>query len=245
MRIAGSRCVIVAGRRGLGREIAVALSTAGADVAVSSRTTAAPLTTADAAHATVGRVVAVTGGVSTAAGATDLICDAAAALGGLDAVVFAAGAPFRPQPPHEVDETAFDAVFDTLVKGFYYSAVAAHDLFVAENRDGVVVGVTDVMGIRPWAAFAAHCAAKAAQSMLVRSLALAWADDGVRVCAVAPGPLALADDPRADATARAATRTPLGRAGDPAEVAAAVRFCIENDYLTGNELVVDGGASLH
>ncbi len=108
----------------------------------------------------------------------------------------------------------------------------------------MIVALTDVLGAAPSAAFAAHGAAKAAQIMLVASLAKAWARDGVRVCGVAPGPIDLPDDPRREATLRAAARSASGRPVAPAEVARAVRFVIACDALTGVNLPVDGGALL-
>ena len=103
------------------------------------------------------------------------------------------------------------------------------------------MAITDVGGEAPWAAFAAHSAAKAAQIALVKALAKAWGHDGVRVCGVAPGPLDLPDDRRREASERAAERTVIGRLQRPEEVAAAVRFCLENDYVTGQNLIADGG----
>jgi 3-oxoacyl-[acyl-carrier protein] reductase len=117
---------------------------------------------------------------------------------------------------------------------------AGEDVAFPPTR-GVIVAITDVGGEAPWAAFAAHSAAKAAQIALVKALAKAWGPDGVRVCGVAPGPLDLADDRRREASERAAARTVLGRLQRPAEVGAAVRFCLENDYVTGQNLIADGG----
>ena len=101
-----------------------------------------------------------------------------------------------------------------------------------------------LLGLQPWAAFAAHGAAKAAQIHLVKELARAWADDGVRVCGVAPGPVDLEDDEHRAATLRAGSRGGAERLVTPAQVAAAVRHCIENDDVTGVNLVVDAGGSL-
>ena len=108
----------------------------------------------------------------------------------------------------------------------------------------MIVALTDVLGTTPSAAFAGHGAAKAAQIMLVASLAKAWATDGVRVCGVAPGPIDLPDDPRREATMRAAAKSATGHLVDSAEIARAVRFMIACDALTGVNLPVDGGELL-
>jgi len=246
MQVAGTRCLVVAGARGLGREIALGLAAAGADVAVSYHSSAAAAATVSATIADLGvRSASVEGDVRTAAGAGALVGASAGALGGLDAVVFAASGPFVPLPPADIDESTWDASLDTIAKGFFFVAVAAHQRFVAQGSGGLVVALTDVIGAeRPNASFAAHGAAKAAQAGLIKSLAKAWASDGVRVCGVAPGPVLLADDPYAERTARAGERTATGKRGEPADIAAAVRFCLENESLTGTNLVVDGGMSL-
>ncbi len=106
---------------------------------------------------------------------------------------------------------------------------------------GVIVALTDPLAEKPSAAFTAHAAAKAAQVSLVKSLAVAWADDRVRVCGIAPGPVDLPEDPRRAAALRAAERAALKRLVKPAEVGQAVRFCIENDYLNGVNVALDGG----
>jgi NAD(P)-dependent dehydrogenase (short-subunit alcohol dehydrogenase family) len=246
MQIAEACCLVVAGARGLGREIALGLAAAGADVAISFHSSATPAATVSSAIAALGvRSAKVEGDVRTAAGASALVGASADALDGLDAVVFAASGPFVPLAPHEIDEPTWDASLDTIAKGFFFVAVAAHQRFVAQGSGGVVVALTDVIGAeRPNGSFAAHAAAKAAEAGLVKSLAKAWASDGVRVCGVAPGPVLLADDPYSERTARAGERTAFGQRGEPAEIAAAVCFCLENESLTGTNLVVDGGMSL-
>jgi len=181
-------------------------------------------------------------------------------LGGLDALVFAASGPFVPRRPEEIDEADWDASFDVVAKGFFFAACAAHDVFVGAGDGrtpggapapgasapmrGVVVAITDYLGIQPWAVFAAHGAAKAAQIHLVKELARAWAGDGVRVCGVAPGPVDLEDDEHREATLRATARMAEERLVTPAQVSAAVKLCLENDGMTGVNVVVDAGSLL-
>src|SRR5205814_4741797 len=101
---------------------------------------------------------------------------------------------------------------------------------------GCVVMIEDVAAYQPWPAFAAHSAAKAAQAMLTRVLARALAPE-VRVCGVAPGPVAI----ERDQEERRAAETLLGRVGSPDDVAAAVTYLARADFVTGATLVVDGG----
>ena len=160
----------------------------------------------------------------------------------------AASGSFAPRSPQQLTEDEWDASLDTIAKGFFFVAGAAHGFLVAgrdpEAPSAAVVAITDPMGIAPWPRFAAHGAAKAAQIHLVRSLAGAWAADHVRVCGVAPGPVDLPDDEHREASLRAAARTARGRLVAAADVAAAVRFCLETEALTGVNLVVDHGMLL-
>ena len=103
----------------------------------------------------------------------------------------------------------------------------------------MIVAITDVAGLQPWPRFAPHGAAKAAQIHLVKCLAAAWGRDGIRVCGVAPGPVLMPEG-----IAGNPDETVLGRLGDPADVALAVRFCIEADFVTGQNIIVDGGRLL-
>ena len=186
-----------------------------------------------------GRAAAITGDAAHPAGATALVVGAAEALGGLDVLVYAASGPFVPAPPEQIGEAGWDVSMDTIAKGFFFTACAARQTFAGP---GVIVAITDYLGLQPFAAFAAHGAAKAAEIHLVKQLAKAWALEEVRVCGVAPGPVDLGDDDRRAATLRAAKRLDGRRLILPGEVGAGVRFCIENDGVTGINIPVDGGA---
>lgn len=166
-----------------------------------------------------------------------LVERAVAELGGLDVVVNGASAGFEPKPFEEVTEADVDAALGATVKGSFFvtQAAAAH---LRESR-GLVVMLEDVAAYLPWPSFAAHCAAKAAQAMLTRALARALAPE-VRVCGVAPGPVAV--EPGQAERRRA--ETVLGRLGDPDDVAGAILYLAGADFVTGTTVVVDGGRLL-
>jgi pteridine reductase len=106
-----------------------------------------------------------------------------------------------------------------------------------------IVNIVDVAAWQPWPSWLAYSTSKAALLHLSRCLALELAPR-VRVNCVAPGTVAFPDDWDEARRARQLEKTPLRRAGEPADVARAVRFLVENDYLTGVCLPVDGGAGL-
>lgn len=177
------------------------------------------------------------GDVSRPEEARALVEGAAEELGGLDLLVNAAAAGFAPKPFEQVTEADFDAAFGATAKGSFFvtQAAAAH---LRASR-GVVINVEDVAAYQPWPSFAAHCAAKAAQAMLTRVLARALAPE-VRVCGIAPGPVAV--EPGQEE--RRAAETALGRVGSPDDIAEAVLYLARAEFVTGTTLVVDGGRLL-
>jgi pteridine reductase len=166
-----------------------------------------------------------------------LVARAVEELGGLDLLVNAAGEGFAPKPLEELDEHDWDAAFGVTAKGSFFVSQAAAPHLRASG--GCIVMIEDVAGYQPWPSFAAHSAAKAAQSMLTRVLARALAPD-VRVCGVAPG--AVAVEPGQEE--RRAAETLLGRVGSPDDVADAVLYLAGARFVTGSTLVVDGGRLL-
>jgi len=177
------------------------------------------------------------GDLATAAGARAVVDGAVEQLDSLDLVVHAAGEGFSPKPVSAVTEADWDAATGATAKGTFFLAQAAAPHLQATH--GVLVVVEDVAAYQPWPSFAAHCAAKAAQAMLTRVLARAFAPD-VRVCGVAPGPVAV--EPGQEE--RRAAETALRRLGTPDDVADAVLYLAGARYVTGSTLVVDGGRLL-
>jgi pteridine reductase len=170
-------------------------------------------------------------------GARQLVDTALERLGGLDLVVHAAGAGFVPARLEDVTEELWDEALDVTAKGTFFLAQAAAPALRASR--GVLVIVEDVASFQAWTSFPAHSAAKAAQWMLTRVLARALAPD-VRVCGVAPGPVAV--EPAQEE--RRAAETLLRRVGSPEDVADAVAYLAGAGFVTGTTLVVDGGRSL-
>ena len=174
------------------------------------------------------------GDLADANAARALVERAVEELGGLDVLVNGAASGFEPKAVDEVTEDDWDAAMGATAKGsFFVTQAAAPHL---RSSRGVVVMLEDVAAYQPWPSFAPHSAAKAAQAMLTRVFARALAPE-VRVCGIAPGPVAV--EPGQEA--RRAAETLLGRAGSPDDVANAVLYLAEADFVTGASLVVDGG----
>ena len=177
------------------------------------------------------------GDVSRPNEARALVVRAVSELGGLDLLVNGVSEGFAPKDILELTETDWDLAFGTTAKGSFFvtQAAAAH----LRESSGTVVMVEDVAAYQPWPSFAAHCAAKAAQAMLTRVCARALAPE-VRVCGVAPGPVAV----EPEQAERRAAETLLGRIGSPEDVAEAVVFLAGASFVTGTSLVIDGGRLL-
>ena len=160
-------------------------------------------------------------------------------LGGLDLLVNALSDGFEPRPVEKVSEDDWDAALDSTAKGSFFVTQAAVP-YLRDSSLGLVVMIEDIAGYQPWPSFGPHCAAKAAQAMLTRLFARALAPD-VRVCGIAPGPVAV--EPGQEE--RRAAETLLGRIGAPEDVAGAVVYLVAAEFVTGSTIFVDGGSSLN
>ncbi|HZN15109.1 MAG TPA: SDR family NAD(P)-dependent oxidoreductase [Acidimicrobiales bacterium] len=148
----------------------------------------------------------------------------------------------------DMGDDDWDASFDLVLRHAYYLSQAAGRRMVEQGDGGAMVFVTSVSGLASAPRHGAYGAAKAGLMSLVRTLAIELAADGIRVNSVAPGAvrtprvLAVTTEER---LAESAKSIPLGRQAEPAEIAAAVLFLASGQasYITGQTLVVDGGAT--
>jgi len=167
---------------------------------------------------------------------------AAAALGGaLDIAVLSAGVMERREVA-DVTPADWDRVMGVNLRGTFFAAKGAAAA-MGEERGGAIVTLADLSSFRPWRSYPVHAISKAGVTALTAALAKSLAPR-VRVNAVAPGAVLPPDDWDAAARQRLAAATPLGRLGTPDDVVRAVLFLLENEYLTGTTLVVDGGRLL-
>ncbi|MGH3052560.1 MAG: SDR family NAD(P)-dependent oxidoreductase [Gaiellaceae bacterium] len=158
-------------------------------------------------------------------------------LGRVDVIVNNAGVTVN-KPALELTADDFDRIFAVDVRAAFLLAVAA----AKEMRTlggGVIVNVTSVHEHVPRPGFALYAPAKAALGMITRSLALELGPDQIRVVSVAPGAIATERNAEADDLSR---EIPLGRAGEPEEVAALVSYLVSDEarYVSGASFLIDG-----
>lgn len=237
--LAGRRALVTGGAVRLGRALSLELADMGLDVAVHYNSSAGPAEeTAAACRARGVSAVTVGGDLSGAAACRAAVEGARDALGGLDVLVCSA-ANFVAAPFADTREEDVDRALDVNLKGPFFCAQAAAPAMTAQGF-GRIVLMADVAGLEPWPRFTAHSVAKAGVVMLCRSLAQTLAPH-ILVNAIAPGTVLMPDGASADAVHRAEEKSVLGRVGSPDDVAGALRYLLEADYVTGHTLVVDGG----
>ncbi|TAH10391.1 MAG: SDR family oxidoreductase [Curvibacter sp.] len=176
-----------------------------------------------------------------------LVTKTLAAHGVIDILVNNAGI-FKAAPFLEVSEADFDAVIAVNLKGSFLMAQAAARAMVAHQTHGSIINMSSVNGVLAIPSIASYNMSKGGINQLTRVAALALADFGIRVNAVAPGTIAtelaakavLTDDA---AKAKIMSRTPLRRLGEPSEIADVVAWLASDaaSYVTGEVVTVDGG----
>ena len=236
--MAGDRVALVTGANtGIGWAIAERLQGDGFSLAFHTHRDDEEARARFEAVAARGRAHWLVGDVSDAETDERLVAETVGALGRVDVLVNNAGVGVA-KPALELTAEDFDLMFSVDVKGAFLLSVAAARA-MRERGGGSIVNITSVHEHVPRPGFALYSAAKAALGMLTRSLAQELAADGIRVNAVAPGAIATQRNVEAEALA---LEIPLGRAGEPEEVAALVSFLASGDssYVSGASILVDG-----
>jgi NAD(P)-dependent dehydrogenase (short-subunit alcohol dehydrogenase family) len=170
-----------------------------------------------------------------------------ATLGRVDALVSNAGI-FKAADFLEITEADWDAVIAVNLKGGFLVAQAVARVMVQQGGGGAIVHMSSVNGLMAIPTIASYNVSKGGINQLTRVMALALADHGIRVNAVAPGTIATELARKAvlgseEARARIMSRTPMKRLGEPSEIADVTAFLLSDaaSYMTGQIVYVDGG----
>lgn len=241
--------IVTGSSRGIGRSAAELLAGRGHRVVISSRNQDRCETVAEGIRAAGGEAVAIACHVGHEDQLAALIDDTVEQFGGIDNLVLNAASNPVYGPSENVDRDAFDVIMhNNVFSGLRLSHLARPHL--ARSRAGAVVLVSSIAGLLGNRVIGAYGLSKAAENQLVRNLALEFGADGIRVNGVAPGLIrtdfskALLSDER---TVRHFEKTtPLGRIGEPEDIARIIAFLTGEDsaWLSGQVITADGGITV-
>lgn len=243
----GKVVLVTGATSGIGRETAVAFAARGAKVVLTGRREVEGLKVVESIQGSGGEARFIRTDVSQSKQVAALVTEVVERYGSLDVAFNNAGIEGTPYVPLEnYSEETWDAVIDVNLKGLFLSM--KHELPHLVKSKGAIVNMASVAGLTGGRLGAAYYASKHGVIGITRSAAVEYADKGVRINAVAPGVIStdmaerafFRDEPIA---ARIRSLHPMGRLGNPAEVANAVLWLCSSDssFTTGHVLSVDGG----
>lgn len=250
--LTGKTAIVTGAAMGIGAAIASRLAQAGAAVIIADIDYVAAEECVARIVGEGGKALAVRADASSVEDAQRVTQEAARAFGHVDIMVNNAGI-FPLSPALELSEGQWDRVLDINLKGTFFYAQAAAKQMIAQGTPGVIVNIASIDGLRPTGFLAHYDASKGGVVMVTKSLAKELGVHGIRVNAIAPGGIATPGAERVtlpqsttEATVSAEDMTahiPLGRIGQPDEIAMAALFLASpaSSYMTGSIVVVDGG----
>jgi glucose 1-dehydrogenase len=253
----GKNVLVTGGSSGIGQAIAVRFAEYGANVAINYLTTPDEARdTEDQVQACVHRVrqegvrdVLVQGDVSNEEDVVRMVGEAAGELGGLDVLINNAGIQIS-KPSDELTGHEFDNVLAVNLRGSFLCAREAIKGFLRDEKPGVIVNVSSVHQLIPKPDYLGYSCSKGGMMNLTRTLALEYAERGIRVNGIGPGatitPInsAWIDDPVKKEQVE--SHIPMRRAGTADEMGGVACFLASDDaaYITGQTIFVDGGLTL-
>ncbi|MEZ5986335.1 MAG: SDR family oxidoreductase [Hyphomonas sp.] len=248
--LSGKVAVITGSSRGIGKAIAEAMADAGAKVTISSRKPGPCQEVADEINAKHGdsTAIAVPANISSKEDLQAMVDATNKAFGKIDICVCNAASNPYYGPMSGIDDDAFAKILqNNIISNNWLIQMCAPQM--RERKDGAVIIVSSIGGLRGSPIIGAYNISKAADFQLARNLATEFGADNIRVNCIAPGLIktdfakALWDNP--DTLKRSLTGTPLKRIGEPEEIAGAAVYLASRAgaYMTGQMMVVDGGAT--
>jgi len=243
----GQVAVITGASQGIGAACAERLSRDGAAVALWDMDDARGQALADRLVAGGARAIYVHCNVAKKAEVDAAVATTLAAFGRIDSLVNNAGI-FKAADFLEITEADWDAVLDVNLKGAFLVGQAVARAMAKAGSGGAIVNMSSVNGVMAIPSIASYNVSKGGINQLTRVMALALADKGIRVNAVAPGTIATELAKNAvlgseEAKARIMSRTPMKRLGEPSEIADVCAFLVSSasSYMTGEIVYIDGG----
>ncbi len=247
--LSGKTAIVTGSSRGIGRSIAEHLARAGARVVISSRKAVACEEVALALRAEGLQAVAIPANIGDKAQLESLVAQTRSHYGPVDTLVCnAASNPYYGPMASLPDEAFLKILQNNIMSNHWLANLVLPDM--AQRRDGTVIIVSSIGGLKGSDTLGAYCISKAADMQLARNLAQEWGPHNVRVNTIAPG-LVRTDFARAlwenpETLARTEQRTPLRRIGEPDDIGGIAVFLASRAgaFITGQTLVADGGLTV-
>jgi len=247
--LAGRVAIVTGGSRGIGEEIAVALSEFGAKVVLSSRKLEGLNAVKERIESAGGEALCIPAHMGKIESLQAIVDGAMEAFGTVDILVNNAATNPIFGPTAEADEGAWDKILDVNLKGIFFLTKAAGAVMLEKGK-GSVINVSTEAAVRPAPGLGVYSISKAGLDMTTKVFAQEWGPRGIRVNGIAPG-LVKTHFSQAlwanDEILRFATsKIVLGRMAMPDEIAGAVLFLASDasSFITGETILVDGGAML-
>lgn len=249
-RLEGKTAIVTGGGRGLGRYMAEALSDAGAAVVLCSRKMEPLEEVRREIEAGGGRALAVECDVTDEESVERVVSAAEEKFGSVDVVVNNSGATWG-APPEEMPLDRFDQVMRVNVRGTFLMSQAAGRRMIERGAGGAIINISSVAGIvgghPDYMQTVGYNSSKGAIISMTRDLATSWAPHGITVNAIAPGwfPTRMSGGLIERFEEQMLGGIPLGRFGTPEDLKGVVIFLASSaaSYITGQTIVVDGGAT--
>ena len=252
--LTGKGAVVTGGGKGIGERIVYRLAEAGASVIIADIDLESASGTAEAIQAEGSKARAVVADAGSLVDARKVAGECVQAFGSVDILVNNAGI-YPPSPVLDMREETWDKVLSTNLKGVFFYSQAVAQRMMNTGRGGRIINIASLEALHPTVQLAHYDASKGGVLMVTKALALELAPHGILVNAVAPGiirtpgleELLAALIPTGQTFEEKAEmfkpRVPLGRMGEPDDVAKVVLFLASSaaDYVTGEMIVVDGG----
>lgn len=242
MELKGKTALITGGAVRVGKAITLALARAGCNVAVHYNSSAGPAEATVAEARALGvQAASFKADLADAAQAQALVDNVESSLGPLGAVVYSASLFDREKFPTD-DFATWKRVTAISIDGAFYTLNAAGRSMLARG-EGAIVSILDLSIERAWRGYTAHAVGKSGLQALTRQLAVELAP-AVRANAIVPGDVLPPPDFTPEQIEQSKRHNALGRWGTPEDIANAAVFLLQADYITGEVLHVDGGASI-
>jgi pteridine reductase len=243
MNLQGSTALVTGGARRVGKAIAIALARAGARVAITYNTSIDQAqATVDAIKRSGGQAAAYRCDQRDLAAIDRLFDQLRQDYTRLNLLVNSAAIMER-QPVLDITAEDWARVMETNLRGPFFMAQAAAKWMQETGQAGNIVNLADLSALQPWPSYLTHTVSKSGIVALTKTLALALAPS-IRVNAIAPGTVLKPEEWANERWEKMIAALPVQHGGSAKDVAEAVLFCVNSEFMTGQLIVLDGGRSL-